>query len=171
MILQSPYPAAPALSPLMYATPTWSFTNSAAEAVTKFSTGQNRNRLIATGTTSTNHTLQRTFTVTAGLSYTLSILGQADAVSTFLGFEFYNGGTFLTSAGRFNATTGQVTGTGAGTLTNLGGGLYRYDKTYTIPAGMTALTVRLLVGNSSGTGSFVANGEAVFVSELTFSPV
>jgi hypothetical protein len=166
-----PFVPAPVLSALVYPNPPWSFSASEATVVETFSSGANRNRLAATGTTSSTHTLQRAFAVTAGATYRFSVLGQADTVSTFLGFEFYNGGTFLASAGRFNPTTGQATGTGVGALTDLGGGVYRYDKDYLAPSGVTDLNVRLLVGNASGTGSFLAAGEAVLVSELTLTPL
>ncbi len=161
--------AAAAISALIYSGPTWSFYLTAAEAVTQFPNATDRNRLKATGTTNDYHTLQRSFPVTAGTTYTMSIRGQADAVSTFLGFEFYSGATFLASAGDFNPTTGVASGTGTGTLTDLGGGVYRYDKTYAIPAGVTTLIVRLLMANAAAAASFIPSGEAILVSELTLT--
>lgn len=155
----------------IYPSATFSFYLVAREIAKKFIHGPDRNKIVATGAASDFHTIQRAFPVTAGLTYRVSILGQADAVSTFLGFEFYNGTTFLASGGQFNPFTGVANGAGVGTLTHLGGGIYRYDKDYLIPSGVTSLNVRLLVGNAAGTGSFIANGEAIFTGVLNFTQI
>lgn len=158
------------LSSLIYTGPTWTLYLATAQAQNKFSDGADKNLLTATGATSDVHTVQRAaYTVTTGLTYRISIRGQGTGVSTFLGFEFYNGASFAASAGKFNPTTGVANGTGVGTLTDLGGGIYRYDKDYVIPAGMTALTVRMLLGNSTTTGAFIPAGEGIYVSNMTIT--
>ena len=157
------------LSADVYSSPPWTYYLTAVEAVAKFPDGTDRNRLYATGAVADFHTTSRTFAVTAGVTHKLRYLIQADT-SGRLSMNLYNAGAYLAWGGDINPTTGSTNGASGVTLTNLGSGVYQYEFTYTIPAGVSNIEVRPSLSNASNVGSYVAAGESMFLGAMTFAP-
>lgn len=142
--------------------------NLSTEPVTKFPNGADRVRLLATGSTLLFHYVAETFTVTAA-TYKLAVTMQADTIH-LVDMELYTGGSaFFAWGGQTNLTTG--TNNNAATITDLGGGVWRYEKNFAFPADTTSMQVRFFVANSAGAIEYIQAGEAIFAGDLTLTLV
>lgn len=147
--------------------PPWWFSMLAAQPVTTFPDGSNRNRLYATGSAAGWHSMGRTWSVTPGQVRRLRFLYQADT-PVRLQPELYT--PAYVWGGLIDPATGAPPGNGA-TVTGIASGVFRYDWDYSVPAGVSSIEVRLVLYRADGTGSYVAGGESVFVGAVSFDPL
>lgn len=152
------------MSSQVYQSTEWTFTNTASETVEVFDNGENRNKLSATAATSVEHKLTKSFAVTAGEVFRLSV-------------RLEPGTTRYTNIGIFKGTTLQAAAsidlevgtTDVGILSSNVDGSYGFSWDYTIPASTTSMTIRVLVQNSARTGTYVQAGENIYAGLLTFA--